>query len=183
MFWHFVCSFSQRRNVTLNINCVLAGSKFWSSTTDKEKHRDSSEFHGGGWWSKQKGSHADQQWSICHSYYWRVSILDLVVSDCLPDHICQFLQFYKTTMGSDLNMLMLLMILCFLCLVKLMPSGRKRSHHSCPKINLHPRRKKIQYLMSCSVWSAKILWQMLWLSPVVEIATVMSVSVCTNKYK
>ncbi len=145
MFWHFVCSFSQRRNVTLNINCVLAGSKFWSSTTDKEKHRDSSEFHGGGWWSKQKGSHADQQWSICHSYYWRVSILDLVVSDCLPDHICQFLQFYKTTMGSDLNMSMLLMILCFLCLVKLMPSGRKRSHHSCPKINLHPRRKKIQY--------------------------------------
>ncbi len=101
----------------------------------------------------------------------------------LQDHIFQLLQFYKTTMGSDLNMSMLLLILCFLCLVRLMPSGRKRSHHSYPKINLHPRRKKIQYLMSCSVWSAKILWQMLWLSPAVEIATVMSVSVCTNKYK
>ncbi len=84
---------------------------------------------------------------------------------------------------SGLNMSILLMILCVLCLVRPMPLGRKRSHHSCPKINLHPQRKKIQYLTSYSVWSAKILWQMLWLSPAVEIATVMSVSVCTNKYR
>lgn len=100
----------------------------------------------------------------------------------LQNHIFQLLQFYKTTMGSGLSMSMLL-ILYFLCLVRPMLSGRKRSHHSCHKINLHPQKKKIQYLMSCSVWSAKILWQMLWLSPAVEIATVMSVSVCTNKYK